>query len=292
MNERRLYVVITDFNGWQQTRTCLQQLEASTYRGYQVIVVDHGTSDETAKGLKAFSSCVHLQGSPDIWWTGATNLGVREALARGATHIMLLNNDCFLEESTLSEIMSNVSDNAATVLAPVQRSASSGEVLVARASTCFTLGFPTMILPHMRAVSAADDRRLPTKLIVGGRGAVIPVSVFDQIGLFDEDALPHYGADHDFYLRCRANGIPLFLVPRASVSIDETRTSVARDLGKMNWRQFRASLHAMHSHRNIDALRTLFHRYYPLRVLYPLGLYLNLGRYFISYAIQRVVSRF
>ena len=292
MNEPNLYVVTTDFDGWQQTRSCLQNLESSTYTDFATIVVDHGTTDETATGLKAFPACVHLRGAPELWWAGATNLGIRAALDRGASHIMLLNNDCYVDALTLTEVMSKFSEVRMKVVAPVQRDLKSGAVLVARASTCFTLGFPSLMLPNMRSLPATDDSLLPTGLIVGGRGAVIPASVFELVGLFDEKALPHYGADHDFYLRCRAKGVPLYLATRANVSIDGTRTTVATGLGDMTWPQFKASLRDRRSHRNIDALRTLFRRYYPVKLLYPLGLSLNLGRYFTSYIVQRLVSWF
>lgn len=36
--------------------------------------------------------------------------------------------------------------------------------------------------------------------------------VFETVGLFDEKNFPHNGADHDFYLQCRKNKIPLPIV--------------------------------------------------------------------------------
>jgi GT2 family glycosyltransferase len=282
-----LYIVITDFDGWQQTRTCLERLQESSCTNFRVIVVDHGTSPETAKGLSNFEWAIHVRASSNLWWAGATNLGIREALNREARYIMLLNNDCYVNESTLENLLQHVSAGEARVVAPVQRDAATGKILVVRAGTCFLLGFPTVVTPRMRRLLPGDGALLPTRLIIGGRGVLVRADVFAEVGLFDEQALPHYGADHDFFLRCRRRSVSLFIAKDSSVDIDSTRTTQAKDPGTMNWREFKASLRDTRSHRNIDALTTLFRRYYPVRVFFLLGVLLNLGRYFLSYLLQR-----
>ena len=282
-----LYIVITDFDGWEQTETCLRRLAGSTFKHFKVIVVDHGSSEVTAKGLEQFPACIRIPAESSLWWAGATNVGIRTAQQLGARHVMLLNNDCYVGETTLAEMMAHVEATAGQVIAPLQCSPHSGEIVVARTATCFTLGFPTFVLPYMKDISAAADNRLPTKMIVGGRGVVIPVEVFDEIGLFDEAALPHYGADHDFYMRCRKHNVPLAIASDASVEIDETRTTAARNLGTMTWRQFAGSWQDPRSHRNIATLTTLFKRHYPIRPLYFIGVLLNTARYCLSYAARR-----
>lgn len=287
-----LYVVITDFDGWAQTQVCLRRLQKSTNQQFRVIVVDHGTADDTANGLAEFPSCIRVQADASLWWSGATNVGIRKAIELGATQIMLLNNDCFVEPSTIDELLDQIGKAERRVVAPIQRAVVTGEVLVARVATCFTLGFPTLVLPHMRRISSATPELMATKMIVGGRGAVVPVDVFEQVGLFDEAAFPHYGADHDFYMRCRANNVSLFVATRASVEMDETRTTVARSLGAMSWQQFRDSLRNSRSHRNVATLVALFKRHYPIRLLYFVGVLLNLVRYYVSYLLARVAGIF
>ena len=287
-----LYVVIADFDGWGQTQICLQRLQESTFQQFRVIVVDHGTTDNTADGLVEFPFCIRVHADPSLWWAGATNVGIRKAIELGATQIMLLNNDCFVGSSTIAELMAQVGKAERRVVAPIQRAASTGEVLVARVATCFTFGFPTFVLPHMRQVSSAAPELMATKMIVGGRGAIIPVNVFEEVGLFDEEAFPHYGADHDFYMRCRAIDVTLFVATRAAVAMDDTRTTVARNLGAMSWREFRDSLRNPRSHRNVATLVALFKRHYPVRLLYFVGVSLNLARYFASYLLARVARIF
>src|SRR4030095_2640793 len=42
-----------------------------------------------------------------------------------------------------------------------------------------------------------------------GKGVLYPVRAFRKYSLFDEDALPHYGADQDFVASCKKWGYPV-----------------------------------------------------------------------------------
>lgn len=285
-----VHIVITDFNGWAQTRECLVRLQASQFEDYKVWVVDHGLNDETKAGLQEFSWVHRIQADPELWWTGATNRGIEQALQAGARYVMLLNNDCFVRDTTLSKLMRHVDDANAGIVAPVQLSASTGDVMSGRVTTCFALGFPTLVLPSYRDVELGSEQLLDTELIVGGRGVVIPRSVFDAVGLLDEKSLPHYGADHDFYLRCKRHGLSLQVACDAIVDIDETRTSASRHPGQMTFAEFRHSFSDIRSHRNMQMLKVLFKRYFPVKALYPVGIALNVLRYTMIYLCGRVLQ--
>jgi len=284
-----LYVVITDFNGWQQTKECLLNLDRSSYTNIRIVVVDHGLSDETAIGLSEFPSVIRIAADSSLWWSGATNVGIRSARELGAQHIMLLNNDCYVNETTITRLMQYVDESVGRVIAPLQLSAHDGKVLVGTVGTCFALGFPTFVLPLMKDLSRQPENPVPTKMIVGGRGVVIPCSVFDKVGMFDENSLPHYGADHDFYLRCGLNNVQLAIAADATVLIDETKTTLSRDLGQMSVKEFLASFRDTRSHRNIGVLTTLFRRYFQVKSLYFIGVFLNISRYVITYLLKRIL---
>jgi len=287
-----IYVVIADFDGWQQTKVCLHSLERSSYGNFRVIVVDHGLSDETARGLADYPSCTRISAEPSLWWAGATNVGIRAAIEDGAQYIMLLNNDCYVTESTIEKLVEKFDGTTEKIIAPLQISAQTGEEFAGKVTTCFALGFPTLVLPWAKDLHGQSEGLVSTNLIVGGRGVVIPCSVFNEVGLFDEANLPHYGADHDFYLRCRQANVQLAIAPDAIVSIDETKTTVAKNLQDMTFSQFISSFRDTRSHRNLEMLTILFKRYYPIKSLYFIGVFLNVLRYFLSYLFARIVRQF
>jgi len=126
------------------------------------------------------------------------------------------------------------------------------------------------------------------RLIMGGRGTLIPVDVFARIGLFDAEHLPHYGADHDFYLRARKVGIGLAIAENAFVDVDNSGTTLAARYAAPNLRAFLATLVARRSHRNLRDLTALFRNHYPVPFLYWLGVLLNTARYSVLYLSHRL----
>jgi GT2 family glycosyltransferase len=264
-------------------------LSRSTHPSLKVIVVDHGTTKATAHALAARQpGVIRVAGNSDLWWTGATNLGIRAARERGARLIMLLNNDCYVTPNTIARLVAHSSETTTGIIAPLQRAQRDGHLLTNRATTCFALGFPTVPLP-VTGLPIGEHRLVHTRLIVGGRGVVIPSALFDRVGLFDEARLPHYGADHDFFLRCRRLGVPLYLALDAFVDMDDTRTTVATNPGGMTVRQFFTTLSDRRSHRNIRVLSNLFRLHYPIPGLHRLGVALNILRYTLVYFARRVV---
>ena len=88
-----IYIIIPVHNRMEFTRQCLNSLTQQTYRKFKIIVVDDGSSDETRVMIqKEFSEVDLLHGDGNLWWTGATNFGVKHVL-KNATHARLCTND-------------------------------------------------------------------------------------------------------------------------------------------------------------------------------------------------------
>jgi GT2 family glycosyltransferase len=291
MRKKDIFIVIPVFNRWEQTRKCLAHLLDGSFTDFQIVVVDHGSTDGTAKGLKnEYPDIIRVAGSSDLWWTGATNLGIRTALEHGADLIMLLNNDCYVSRDTVEVLISHSSTKPEAIIAPVHRNLHSGEVITKRGGTLFLLGFPTLLLPGKPLYRPGTTDLRSTSLIMGGRGTLIPACIFEKIGLFNDVDLPHYWADHDFFLRCRKNGIHQYIAQGTLVDIDESTTSSASRLRQMKLSQFIDTFKNRRSHRNIKDLVSLFRLHYPIPGLYPLGVFLNMIRYTLVYLSARVLN--
>ena len=204
---------------------------------------------------------------------------------------MLLNHDCYVRSDTISLLLNNVKNNLHTIIAPAQHRLQSDRTIYS-AGTCFTLGFPTVVWPSWIywMLGRQSGTLIPTRLILGGRGVVIDSETFDKVGLIDSQHFPHYGADHDFYLRCRKAGYRLFISTEAIIDVDDSKTSMADDPGSLSFKEFRKTLVDRRSHRNVRDLYALFSRYYPIRFLAGIGVTLNLIRYSILYVIGRILS--
>lgn len=284
----KIYVIIPVFEGWKETRICLDALRASTYEHLETIVVNHGTNTGIRKALSTqYSDVLQLFGEPTLWWAGATNLGIRKAMSLGAKKIMLLNHDCFVEPETIQRVATHAERTEEAIIAPVPHDYRTKRVLAVTARTGFLLGFPMIAYPG-QAKHVGKQKLLPTKLILGGRGVLIPSSVFERIGLFDEVNLPSYYSDFDFFLRCRTRGVPLFIAADAKVYIDDTMTTLATKIGRLDFQQFVQTLRVPRSHRNLRDLTSIFKFHYPIKGLHFIGVGLNVLRYSVIYFLQRL----
>ena len=284
----KIHIVIPVFNGWKQTKLCLDSLRASVYRDLEIIIVNHGHGNEIKEALSTYyPEVLQIPGESTLWWAGATNLGIRMALGRGAKKIMLLNHDCYVEPDTIQTLLVHSNRIGEAIIAPVPFDYSTKSVIAVTARTCFLLGFPTISL-HRKRNHIGRPQLLPTKLILGGRGVLIPSGIFERLGLFDEVNLPSYYSDHDFYLRCRKRGVQLFISADATVYIDDTMTTLSAKIENLGFQQFLQTLVVRRSHRNIRDLTALFKLHYPIKGLHHLGVLLNLLRYFTLYGWKRL----
>ena len=275
----QLTVVIPVFGHIEQTVRCLDAL-ARAVPDAAVLVVDHGPDEGLGEEIAGLHpKAERIAASSDLWWAGATNVGVEHALQGDATHVMLLNADCVIDAESTRALTEG--SRHAEIVYPVQRELISGAVLCTGAVPFVTGGFPTLI--ERRSLRPS---RLPV-IACGGRGAVISRTVFETIGLFAADDLPHYWADHDFYLRARRAGFRQNLIAGASVLVDESRTSEAVGTSSLSGPRVAASLSSPRSHRNREYVKAFFRRNYPIRALYHLGSGAYTARYLVSWGIQR-----
>jgi GT2 family glycosyltransferase len=285
---KKLYLIITDYNGQCQTQKCMQAISNSRYRDFTVVIVDHGTAEETRSMLAAeYPEVIRLSGSPDLWWAGATNLGIKFAIANGADAVILINNDCYVTPDTIQILVELACKYSNSIIAPIQRDWRTGKVTTIKINSLFILGFPTLTGPQRLASNVQDKDVIPVKLIRGGRGVYIPSNLLNKIGFFDEKRLPHYYSDHDFYLRAVKLKIPLYIATQTFVDIDDTRTTLANRPCNLSFTEFLRTLHDIRSHRNLRYITILFRKHYPVPGFYPFGVALYTFRYFLVYLFKR-----
>jgi GT2 family glycosyltransferase len=285
---KKLTIIIPAFSGREQIRKCLQSLSISSYQDLDVVIVDHGISDEISIMVnREFPNVTCLRASPDLWWSGATNIGIKHAIKEGSTLVMLLNHDCYTHIDTIEKLLLATFEKPDLIVAPVQHNPRTHKNTLG-IWTCFLLGFTTVTPPAFIYKIMHKSGLIPTGLVLGGRGVVIHTSTFKKVGLLDEEHFPHYCADHDFFMRCKKSGIKLFIHADAIVDIDDTKTSSAE--GSLSFGEFVSSLKNRNSHRNLKDVHTLMSRYYPIPGLAAIGVALNLLRFLLVNSTKRLLA--
>ena len=100
-----IYVIIVNWNGKDDTITCLQSLHRDEYTNKKIIVVDNGSGDGSVSAIRShFPHITILENTKNTGFTGGNNTGIRFALDNGADYVFLLNNDTTVERDTILKL--------------------------------------------------------------------------------------------------------------------------------------------------------------------------------------------
>jgi hypothetical protein len=101
----KLWVVLVNFNGLDDTRKCLRSLEEIP-DALSVVVVDNASKENAVPVLQLeFPWADVVRSEVNGGWAGGNNLGVKHALARGAEWVILLNNDTTVPPRFVSRLV-------------------------------------------------------------------------------------------------------------------------------------------------------------------------------------------
>jgi Predicted glycosyltransferases len=205
-----VYIVIPVFNRWAYTQACLHSLSAQTYQGFTVVVIDHGSTDGTSDRIaQEFPEVILLKGDDSMWWTAATNAGIRYVLKRSdAKFILTLNNDTIAEPDFLFHLMESTAHAPENSLIGSSAIDAESKEYIYRGERLKWAKESTLFLNEI--TESRPDNGLLKVSHFPGRGLLIPLEVFQTIGLFDEKHFPHYMADYDFTLRAAKKGFGIF----------------------------------------------------------------------------------
>ena len=99
----KIGIVISNYNGWQDTLVCLDSLQKQTYKDFEIILLDDASPNDSVAQLqdKLPANTVFLPQAQNMGFAAVNNVGMRRALADGCDYVLLLNNDTEVTEDTL-----------------------------------------------------------------------------------------------------------------------------------------------------------------------------------------------
>ncbi|MEY2596910.1 MAG: hypothetical protein RI965_2182 [Bacteroidota bacterium] len=96
--QHRTAVILLNWNSYHYTKDCIQSMQKSIGEGFDIIVVDNGSEDQSGQRLaKEFPEIILLQQEKNLGFAGGNNKAFEYAIENDYEYVMMLNNDVFVE---------------------------------------------------------------------------------------------------------------------------------------------------------------------------------------------------
>lgn len=215
--------VVLNFNGWQETLTCIDAVLDQTYKNFHILLIDNGSHDESLEKLKKFEDhkqITFVKHPVNLGFAGGVNVGIRHAIKHGYEYTVLLNNDAMLTKDWLATLQKTMEKTGASVVTGLLLE-SSGKKIESTGDSYSRWGLP---FPRQRDedVSKADE----SSFVFGGTAgaSLYKTSLFEDIGLFDETFFAYF-EDTDISFRAQLAGHKAYYEKDAIAYHDHGTTS-------------------------------------------------------------------
>jgi GT2 family glycosyltransferase len=211
----RCLAIVLNCNGCILLRPCLESLARQTEAGFETLVIDNGSSDDSLEVLAREFPAVRAIALPENrGFSIAYNIALRDALARGFEYVLLLNNDTVADPACVAELLAAIeADKKIAAVCP--------KIYFVRqpdffwyAGADFSLWTARVIQRGWREKDTGQfDHRRDIK-VATGCAVLLRAAAVKEVGLLDE-SLWAYLEDVEWSIRFLKRGYALRLAPAA-----------------------------------------------------------------------------
>lgn len=208
----KVYILLPVHNRRQITHAFAECLRSQTFSNYHLVLIDDGSTDDTADMVRDLIPGVTvIQGTGNWWWAGSLQRAIdwlKASMASDADLVLIINDDVTFEPDYLAAAVSTFADRR-------------GVLLLSKFSC-----------DHGKTIEetgvVADLKRLSFRTAIPGdkinclstRGLFVRYGDIKKIGGFHSRLLPHYLSDYEYTIRAQKKGMhcetndSVFLCPK------------------------------------------------------------------------------
>lgn len=209
----KLFVIIVTHNAMPWIDQCLQSTGA-----YPVVVVDNASTDDTVGYIKKnYPEVTLLPKQKNLGFGQGNNVGISYALKQGAEHVFLLNQDAYLVNDCLENLIAVQKSNPEYgILSPIHLNGK-GDLL----DKNFSQYVRYDATPHFYSdfVLNKPKQEVYEVPFVNAAGWLISKKCLEKVGGFDP-LFFHYGEDDNYCQRVHYHGLKVGVIPNAFLRHD------------------------------------------------------------------------
>ena len=235
--KNKLYIILVNFNSSDLTIDCIKSLRVSTYRNFQLVIVDNSNTskflneierflekenisflnisenDITNKNVVSYEEDVILiKELQNCGFAAANNLGIKYALlCKDCDSVFLLNNDTILEQDALEKLIN------------AKKEKNDGALYGCRImyydepqKIWYSGGSFSKITGKSRHNTVLNSNSIYRTQFITFCAVLIPKSTIEKIGLMDESYFM-YCEDLDYCYKVLNQRLNLYVVPNAVI---------------------------------------------------------------------------
>lgn len=207
-------IVVLNWNGIKDSEKCLPSLLEQTYKDFEILVVDNGSTDNSLKRLRGLEEkhdkVTVIDNGYNRGFAGGVNTGITYAIDKGFDAVALFNNDAVADKDWLAQLVK--------ALEPKKIGIATGLLLHRDGKTIDSTGdfYSTWGLAYPRGRNHKTETAPEGGEVFGATGgaSLYKTEVFKEIGLFDKDFFLYY-EDVDVSFRAQLAGWKVVYNPKA-----------------------------------------------------------------------------
>jgi len=213
----KVSVIVINYNGGNLTNNCLGALEGQSFKDFEIILVDNGSTDNSLEGIRNFSEKRHLTQplkiislDVNLGFSGGNLAGVDKAEAE---YIALLNNDTEPDRRWLGNLVKAMEANPEVGIVATKMIVYGKDIIDSAGD-----GFSMNLKGFKRGEGENQEKYDQEEYIFGAcaGAALYRRTMLEEIGFFDEEFfLIHEDTDLNF--RAQLAGWKVMFVPTAVV---------------------------------------------------------------------------
>jgi GT2 family glycosyltransferase len=206
MNYSKVFIIILNWNGLQDTLECLESVYKLDYPNFEVIVVDNGSRDNSVEVIhKMYPQVILIENKENLGFTGGNNIGIKYAIEHNANYVWVLNNDTIVEGETLKKLV-NVAEGSGEVgtVSPIIYDYDNPEIV--QFCGCY-IDWDMKKLIKFKNIEDAilGQKTMPNQIWLWGTALLIKINVILKVGYFDNNYFA-YWEDVDYSIRTNKAG--------------------------------------------------------------------------------------